>query len=303
MIWTIRLCFMLALTSLSGTFAYLAWKICQVYLQRRKMLRWIYPMLAMVEPFFVLPFVCGMASMFQKETGASMTIGYALMGDRNVYLLCTSLSLVWAGGACFYLLRYVRTSWRVYWRLWRTRVPAEAGVQRLADEIRARLGIRQQIRVYVSPVMWTPMVINGLHKWILLPEQDWDRRELEVILCHELTHVKQRIIPLKAVGSLMRIVYWFTPVSHLYLDALDEWGETACDLSVRYDAGCVADFREYFFAVLAGVRMADDEPAGWTQFAKVKGVEKRIMRISKYERERDLRPVVGVALMVAFCLT
>ena len=67
MIWTIRLCFMLALTSLSGTFAYLAWKICQVYLQRRKMLRWIYPMLAMVEPFFVLPFAYGAICVFQQN--------------------------------------------------------------------------------------------------------------------------------------------------------------------------------------------------------------------------------------------
>lgn len=66
--------------------------------------------------------------------------------------------------------------------------------------------------VWVTDMVSVPMVL-GLKEIILLPKKQFSEAELEVILWHEIQHVKNHDIYIKQLSNLLMILYWwFLPV-------------------------------------------------------------------------------------------
>ena len=294
----------LGLTAVSGSIAFLLWKIWAMYMELHRKLRWIYPMLAVVELFFLFPFSYGVLLVWRNvDDRIAMERGFLFWGTDRINMVCTIALLVWAAGGLIYAAVSTVKLCRMNAALLRSCVPAGREIVALADEIRERLGIRENVLIYQSYALQTSLVLNGPRKRIVFPMWEHSRHEVEVILYHELTHVKQKILPLKAVATLIKYVYWFDPLAHFYADELDSWGETACDMSVRFDTGCVEDFHDYFNVVLSGQEKRLEFPEVWTQLRKEEGVVERMRRIRDYERAKDWRIAGGIAVMLAFCLT
>lgn len=66
--------------------------------------------------------------------------------------------------------------------------------------------------VWITNLITVPMVL-GLKEVILLPEKPFSESELEVILQHEIQHVKNHDIYIKQFSNLLMIIYWwFLPI-------------------------------------------------------------------------------------------
>lgn len=66
--------------------------------------------------------------------------------------------------------------------------------------------------VWVTNLVSVPMVL-GLKEVILLPKKHFSETELEVILQHEIQHVKNHDIYIKQFSNILMIIYWwFLPV-------------------------------------------------------------------------------------------
>lgn len=66
--------------------------------------------------------------------------------------------------------------------------------------------------VWVTDLVSVPMVL-GLKEVILLPEKQFSETELEVILQHEIQHVKNHDIYIKQFSNILMIIYWwFLPI-------------------------------------------------------------------------------------------
>lgn len=66
--------------------------------------------------------------------------------------------------------------------------------------------------VWVTNLVSVPMVL-GLKEVILLPEKQFSETELEVILQHEIQHVKNHDIYIKQFSNILMIIYWwFLPI-------------------------------------------------------------------------------------------
>ena len=66
--------------------------------------------------------------------------------------------------------------------------------------------------VWVTDLVSVPMVL-GLKEVILLPEKKFSETELEVILQHEIQHVKNHDIYIKQFSNILMIIYWwFLPI-------------------------------------------------------------------------------------------
>lgn len=66
--------------------------------------------------------------------------------------------------------------------------------------------------VWVTDLVSVPMVL-GLKEVILLPEKQFSEDELEVILQHEIQHVKNHDIYIKQFSNILMILYWwFIPI-------------------------------------------------------------------------------------------
>ena len=115
--------------------------------------------------------------------------------------------------------------------------PLPPEVERRIDELCSRLGLRRAVdaRVVADDAVGGPLVQGCVRPRILLPAslvRFWSRKELDVVLLHELIHLRRLDPAARAFGNLLQIVYFFHPVVWWVRRRLAEEREKACDDAV-----------------------------------------------------------------------
>ena len=105
---------------------------------------------------------------------------------------------------------------------------------RQASSTGGRMGIRRNVRLLSSATVTTPMT-GGLWKpVILLPESalEWSPAQRDVVLAHELVHVRRRDGLRQLMRRVVLALYWFHPLAWLAALRADLASEEACDEEV-----------------------------------------------------------------------
>lgn len=122
-----------------------------------------------------------------------------------------------------------------------------------AGQTAASLGLKRAVPVRRSRQISTPMVLGLLRPVLLLPEgQAVD----EVVLCHELTHLKRLDLAYKALLVAACWLHWFNPLVWWMSRAASENLELCCDDDVA--AGRDAAFRRKYGELLLST--AEEKP-------------------------------------------
>lgn len=122
-----------------------------------------------------------------------------------------------------------------------------------AGQTAASLGLKRTVPVRRSRQVRTPMVLGLIRPVLLLPEgQEVD----EVVLCHELTHLKRLDLAYKALLVAACWLHWFNPLVWWMSRAASENLELCCDDDVA--AGRDAAFRRKYGELLLST--AEEKP-------------------------------------------
>ena len=122
-----------------------------------------------------------------------------------------------------------------------------------AGQTAAGLGLKRAVPVRRSGQVRTPMVLGLIRPVLLLPEgQEVD----EVVLCHELTHLKRLDLAYKALLVAACWLHWFNPLVWWMSRAASENLELCCDDDVA--AGRDAVFRRKYGELLLST--AEEKP-------------------------------------------
>ena len=122
-----------------------------------------------------------------------------------------------------------------------------------AGQTAASLGLKRAVPVRRSRQVRTPMVLGLIRPVLLLPEgQAVD----EVVLCHELTHLKRLDLAYKALLVAACWLHWFNPLVWWMSRAASENLELCCDDDVA--AGRDAAFRRKYGELLLST--AEEKP-------------------------------------------
>ena len=121
---------------------------------------------------------------------------------------------------------------------------------------------------------------------ILLPEaaSQWPAERLEMVLIHELAHVRRRDLWWRLAGTLACCLYWFHPLAWWAAAQQRKESEMACDDRVL-KSGSAAVYAESLVAVAreaAGQRM----PAAVMAMAKPRELEGRLLAVLDGSRRR-----------------
>ncbi len=154
-----------------------------------------------------------------------------------VYLLLISaLGIQWITG--YRYTQMIRTEglqkMPVDWRLF-------------AKRIAAQLGLRKEIRVFLSQQITTPLTIGFLKPIILLPLASINHLttvQLEAVLLHEMAHIKRHDYLVNLCISAMELVLFFNPFSQLISKHIQKERENSCDdwvLQFQYNAAEYAE--------------------------------------------------------------
>src|SRR2546426_1070459 len=140
--------------------------------------------------------------------------------------------LVWFGGVLVLSLRLM-SGWLVARRLGRTATHSvpEACREALA-RLAARLRVSRSVRVLESAVVQVPAVVGWLRTVILLPASalmGLTPQQLDVLLAHELAHVRRYDYLVNLVQSAIEILLFYHPAVRWVSRGVREEREHCCD--------------------------------------------------------------------------
>jgi bla regulator protein BlaR1 len=140
----------------------------------------------------------------------------------------------WAAGV---LALFAVAGWRVSAtrRLARSASPADNDTARAATALAGRLRLRRRPEVRVTDAIDTPQVTGMRRPVVLLPGSRFaalSDTEREMVLCHELLHLKRGDLWLGCVPAIAERIFFFHPLARLAAREYALAREAACDAEV-----------------------------------------------------------------------
>lgn len=130
------------------------------------------------------------------------------------------LPLFWAAGALAFL------AWQV---------TGYAMLRNKVKKTKVFLIEKENIPVYLTKAVCSPMLMGIIAPQILLPDRTYDDGQLQFILDHEIAHLKRKDLWIKLLFALARTIHWFNPfVALLERRAVLDM-EFLCDIYVVKD--------------------------------------------------------------------
>jgi len=123
-----------------------------------------------------------------------------------------------------------------------------AAVHKAADE----LGIKHTL--IVTPFADVPHVAGHFRQVIYVPPLELSGSDWKYVLMHEAQHISAHDQQIKLMFLLIRAMFWWNPIAHLFMRELDAILELRCDNAVTSRLG-ESESLEYFAAMLAAIKL------------------------------------------------
>lgn len=215
--------------------------------------RWRYFILKLAGIFFVVPFPCYkqyyldflsfIFNITRKEHILSEQIelqriqidanGRIISGINEIFNVFT---VTWFGvGLAFFIYHIIN------YMIFKKRFLADAYivVDEQIDSIlkyyKSKLCIKSKIRVLNNKYIVEPFTIGILFPIILLPKYNYSYEELELILYHEMCHIKNKDLFIKLCGLSAIAIHWFNPLVYIFYRELGIVCENVCDEKIVID--------------------------------------------------------------------
>ena len=91
------------------------------------------------------------------------------------------------------------------------------------------MGIKKDFRVFMNSIILSPFIIGFVKPRIFLSKNNFSDLETELILRHEMMHLKAKDYFYRRLMFILCVMYWFNPAVHIFLNKFIEINEMACD--------------------------------------------------------------------------
>ncbi len=297
----ISFCFMIFMTSVTGSLVLGIWKLFSLWADKWKAVREIRLGLAVSMLFFILPaayvYIVMVSGCFLNGSDSILFLGTPFLVKS-----CRILFLVWGAGIIFKLL-LMHKSRRRFKKLLRGSFTAEPRIREMTEALCQKLRIRRKILVYTIPGLEIPAIVGGRKAAVLLPDREYrEKEELFYILEHELLHYKHGDLFLKKVCLWIQVFQWFNPLALMLERELDRWCDAFCDLKICYEGGTEQNRKQYFYAVVEGCGEFCRLPVAGMKLKRnsEKDIRERAERMKRYKRKNRMKKSVVILLAVCF---
>ena len=213
------------------------------------------------------------------------------------------MATVWLAGVAAGLARFAFGSWRLS-RVIRRADEASASVLAACRATVEGLGIRRRVRVVVAPGVASPCLAGVLRPTILLPAGmglDAPGPDLDAVLVHESTHVRNGDLAWNDGLHLTTIALWFHPLAWRLRAAHASACDAVCDAVAVDRLGDVATYGRAL-ARLALQASARPAPRGLAM-ARACDVRRRVESLHRMVHRSPLpRRLVMPALLLSAAL-
>lgn len=88
---------------------------------------------------------------------------------------------------------------------------------------------RNKIKLVRNPFVTTPMLIGIIKPYIIIPDIDFNEKQLKNILRHEIVHFKRFDIAVKWLVMIVTAIHWFNPLMYFIKKEINHACELSCD--------------------------------------------------------------------------
>jgi beta-lactamase regulating signal transducer with metallopeptidase domain/flavin-binding protein dodecin len=167
------------------------------------------------------------------EEGTQQTFAGALMLSlRNLEALLPYLSSGYLVAVVFLFFRLI-SQYRYTQHVTTTAVhKLQPQLRMYVQQIAARMGIKKEIRVWLSEIIDTPMTIGFWKPVILMPiasVNGLNTQQVEAILLHELAHIRRNDYLVNLMVATIDVILFFNPFSRLFTRTIRRERENSCD--------------------------------------------------------------------------
>jgi len=158
---------------------------------------------------------------------------------------------------------------------------------RLMRDIADRLDLPEVPPLLASDRVEMPFACGAWRSAVVLPAhaEGWSEERRQVVLLHELAHVKRRDLVAHGLGRLACALYWFHPLVWSADRRLRAEGERACDDLVLACGARASDYASHLLDILTAARNPG-APATALPMARSREFEGRLLAILDPIRQR-----------------
>lgn len=142
-----------------------------------------------------------------------------------------TLALIWLGGFLLMLLPLLTGLWGNRRLRKQGQLLDSPDWQRMMTELRNRLGLQRPVTLLSGGPQQMPITFGLRQPCVVLPEDaaNWDEERRQVVLLHELAHIKRFDVPLQMIARLGCAMFWFHPLVWWAARQMRLEREHACD--------------------------------------------------------------------------
>lgn len=149
-----------------------------------------------------------------------------------------------------------------------------------------KLGIKRSVRLLRSPKALVPMTCGWFRPSILLPVEasSWPEKRIDIVLLHELAHIKRGDFFLSFLTRMASILHWFNPLMWIAIKRLAIEREHASDDYVLATGTKPTEYASHLLDIARKAALSRwFSPVGIT-ITKKSNLEERIMSILDNKR-------------------
>ncbi|WP_051493355.1 M56 family metallopeptidase [Paenibacillus sp. FSL R7-269] len=281
--------------------------------------RWRYGLIKLALVFYLFPIalilpwlsqhliVPHAATSVQNPQSGRIT-GYIAESLQPTLALTTSTAYIllgiWAAGAITFAA-WQGYAYRRFTRVLkrnRTMVPENSETAMMLRSIKEELGLTCSVKLAFSHVARSPFLAGLWRPAIYLPVESHVNLDMEMVLRHELVHLKRKDLWIKAALLFARTLHWYNPLVHTVRHELHTWSELTCDQEVVQKMSH-ADRKRYGGTILNVMAGPASHPGAF--YASLSGDGKQLQRrlshmlnVKKLNRQ-TLFLSVAAALLIA----
>ena len=291
------LCYVVFLNGICGWIGFEIWCGLKRIWKKNGQYEWLYICLKIVILLFVLPVSWILIRSTSKKIGSQIVYNWYPWVNPKITIVLTGLFLIWLVGAAKILCDFFSE------KKWLRQL--EQVGSPLSNEERERLGNSQISDIYICVGIYSPMISGLKRKKLYLPAISYDPATMEIILAHEVTHLRHHDLLYKHICVMITIVYWFCPWAKLIFNAYNCWSEEICDIELCMGKQAKWTAKEYYSVIFAEIekRQASQIKMGASLFEEKNTLEWRIKAMKHYHEMKKKGRYLCGALAFVFIIS
>lgn len=172
----------------------------------------------------------------------------------------------------------------------------------MIEKAKTELDIRKLPVLYKSHLISTPFLTGIFNPKIIFPGRDFSEEEWDLMLRHELMHLKSNDLLFKAIIGIVHCIHWFNPIVYLYKIIFFDFSEYACDK--RTAAAFNSRQKSQYAGLIVSLAATRPEYEQTVTFVdrNYKVIERRVKEIMKKPTKEKSALLIGtMALFILLC--